>query len=1109
MYESHPSLRTAEPVQYAFPKFPVPVVRWMGPVVEGVGSAALQTWLMIADVREQRRWLAAHGELLDPDCVAALETAAREARAGLHRLQLASDRAVLATARDAGVDHAYFDVYGPFALDSPTLLITLARSLGPLLDNTRRLTTGRERAALLSDALEQSHDDTAELAAPVAAALLVEWAVAVAEDPTLPRAEAYETAIAAVERATAELPAVRYPHRYAATQLVRGNLLMDRISGGYAASYELAIASYRAAADVFDATHHPIENADAQTGLGVAYQYRRTDERRANQERAFGHYQAAIDILTAAEFPHEHAHLRNSLAALYWQRELGDRATNMERGLEHLLHAAEMWDIDAFPVQRGRAEHNLGLMYSERLAGDRHENMEAAIRHTQRALTVFTAEQFPVRHGQGLLNLSGMYAARPAGDRVQNLDAAADLLRDALAIRTREAFPNEYAVTQAALAEVLASYPDRARTVDAIAGYRAALSVWTLDFSPYDHRDNQLRLAELLGGTGDWARAADAYAAAAGAQDRIVALGSGVAGQDHVLKQGRDGPARRAYALVRLGRPDEAAAAIEQSRARWLAATLAIDSAAPESISDPGRRSRYRTARSELIEAQREMNEPLPIVDDDRRRDLALERMLAFRRVRDRFDAIVAEIRTAGDPPTFLNAPTTASTIMEIVRGIGPRHVLIYVIATPWGAAAIVVTATDVVALDLPALRDELIDHLGGFGTAQAGRAWPLLLEQAGDTARACADRLPPGSDLTAAFDAAAMDPEFALLAGRRVDQLTRDQQRSLAETLTGTLLRKELKRAAEALRPALLEPLVRWLAAYEPSGVSLVPCGRLGAFPLTAITLGDGRTLGERWPATTTPNARVLGRTSTGVRTGLVALGNPTGDLPWSEVEATAVAQTARRAQLAAEAAIGADATRERLLEALRHAEVVNVSCHGTLHAADPLRSALRTAGPSRVTMGELLDGRTELAGLRLLVLSACQTAVIDPDGPADEVRNLAAAVLQAGAGAVLASLWPVDDRATCLLVARFAEEWLPRRAQEGPAAALARAQRWLRTSTAADLDASCPPGIVLPDMTRRTTRVRGGPADEPARRLEATQTHGRPYAEPYFWAGLLLVGW
>jgi len=56
---------------------------------------------------------------------------------------------------------------------------------------------------------------------------------------------------------------------------------------------------------------------------------------------------------------------------------------------------------------------------------------------------------------------------------------------------------------------------------------------------------------------------------------------------------------------------------------------------------------------------------------------------------------------------------------------------------------------------------------------------------------------------------------------------------------------------------------------------------------------------------------------------------------------------------------------------------------------------------------------------------------------------------MLQAGAEAVLAPLWSVEELATYLLMARFAQVWFPNMKSKAPAAALIEAQHWLRTVT------------------------------------------------------------
>lgn len=141
--------------------------------------------------------------------------------------------------------------------------------------------------------------------------------------------------------------------------------------------------------------------------------------------------------------------------------------------------------------------------------------------------------------------------------------------------------------------------------------------------------------------------------------------------------------------------------------------------------------------------------------------------------------------------------------------------------------------------------------------------------------------------------------------------------------------------------------------------------------------------------------------------------------------------------------------ATREWLLSALSKGSIVDVASHGEYDYRDPLKSRVLLGRGETVTLADVLGGTVDLPGLRLLILSSCQSGIGDVRGARDEMRSLAVGMLQAGARAVLAALWPVDDRATYLLVTRFAQEWLAHVDLEAPAVALGRAQRWLREVT------------------------------------------------------------
>lgn len=157
-------------------------------------------------------------------------------------------------------------------------------------------------------------------------------------------------------------------------------------------------------------------------------------------------------------------------------------------------------------------------------------------------------------------------------------------------------------------------------------------------------------------------------------------------------------------------------------------------------------------------------------------------------------------------------------------------------------------------------------------------------------------------------------------------------------------------------------------------------------------------------------------------------------GGLPQvaAEVQAVAAAfgggaevlqeQAATRAALAAPAAGGSGV------------DVLHLACHARFRADNPAFSFLQL-GDGPLTLDEL---RALQLPVRLVALSACETG-LSRLAPGDEVLGLVRAFTLAGADAVLATLWPVDDAACAGLVACF---YAALRAGAGPAQALQRAQ-------------------------------------------------------------------
>ncbi|MBN1885875.1 MAG: CHAT domain-containing protein [Candidatus Krumholzibacteriota bacterium] len=169
--------------------------------------------------------------------------------------------------------------------------------------------------------------------------------------------------------------------------------------------------------------------------------------------------------------------------------------------------------------------------------------------------------------------------------------------------------------------------------------------------------------------------------------------------------------------------------------------------------------------------------------------------------------------------------------------------------------------------------------------------------------------------------------------------------------------------------------------------------------------------------------------------------------DLPHAEREIQAVRSRFGRCTVLD----GAAATRPALLEDLAAgADLVHIASHTVRWPVYDGRTALLLAPEAGIgnerdlrqtllTAGDIAG--IDLDGVALVVLSSCESARGVPGNRFE--RGIAGAFLDAGAGAVIASLWPVDDASTLRLVTSLYDGLL----REGrfPAGALAEARRRL----------------------------------------------------------------
>jgi CHAT domain-containing protein/tetratricopeptide (TPR) repeat protein len=323
--------------------------------------------------------------------------------------------------------------------------------------------------------------------------------------------------------------------------------------------------------------------------------------------------------------------------------------------------------------------------------------------------------------------------------------------------------------------------------------------------------------------------------------------------------------------------------------------------------------------------------------------------------------------------------------------------------------------------------------------------------------------------------------------------------------------------------------PLEKYLGSTE----DLPPVRRLVALGLDHLG-GPVELLADHFVVSYAPSATLFARqaarrralTSAGP---LLALGDPTyqppGDTPppaaaaergattfpplgGSRREVEAVARLFDRADLL----LGPDASKQRLVRLaadgrLGEYRVLHLATHAVLDSSRPLGSALVLAQDGLPSpLEQVLDGREPLAGrltaeeiartwkldADLVTLSACYSA-LGKYQHGEGYLGFTQALFLAGARSCVLSLWKADDQATALLMTRFYENLLGKRAGLGGpmprAEALREAKAWLRQLTGVE--------------AARLAQARGEREREPA-----PSTASAPFAHPYYWAGFVLVG-
>jgi tetratricopeptide (TPR) repeat protein len=676
----------------------------------------------------------------------------------------------------------------------------------------------------------------------------------------------------------------------------------------------------------------------------------------------------------------------------------------IEEAIGELTKALKWRTFRRNPLDWGYTKTNLGFAYAHRPQGDRVANLEQAIAHYSDAVRGFSAasESHLAAHAKRNLSAAEFGLAQvEAGDAHAGgprLERALRCAQEALAERPATVAPIEAGRAWLQIGRIHEATNDTDSAIDA---YARALATLTPVTAARDCRAAARALANLISDRDGWGAAADVWETAAEAAAQAANMCTTAGARLRELHAHADVFRLAGFALASSGNYKRAVEVIELGRARELSTWMegdVVDEAVLRSLS-PSLCERFFALRAQLDEL-------------DRLEDLGRPGMLTMdaAALAEGMASTIDEIRKLPGFERLLMRPSFA----EIAATPEPGQAIAYLATAPVGCAVLVVGATTAGPVLVHLMSD----------SPDSGRVVRIILD---------------------------LDERAGILKGYAWAQWTGDDEE----------LVRTLEELSKALGETILRPLAELLREHGFETVCLVPAGLLGLLPLHALSWKDQageQCLLDGIEVTYAPSAfteaicrRRAARRSGGPRR-LLAVGNPLPQdppLPGAEREAQMVADLF--AEDSTTLLLEQDATKSIVLASMSGATHIHLACHGAASwPNEALTAQLLMAHGEPITGNDLLA--IEAFEPRLVVASACQTGVMQGYETVDQALSLGTVFLGAGAAAAVATLWPVDDYATALLMCHFYESYLGSddAATAGrPAAALRAAQLWLRDLT------------------------------------------------------------
>ncbi len=853
-----------------------------------------------------------------------------------------------------------------------------------------------------------------------------------------------------------------FPEQWAMTQHNLGNAYSKRIRGERADNLELAIAAYNLSLEVYTRESFPSEWAMTQNNLGVAYSNRIRGERADNLELAIVAYNQSLEVYTRDSFPEQWAMTQNNLGNAYSDRIRGERADNLELAIVAYNQSLEVYTRDSFPEQWAMTQNNLGNAYSDRIRGERAENLELAIVAYNQSLEVLTRDSFHYEWAMTQNNLGNAYSNRIRGERVENLELAIVAYNLSLEVYTRDGFPYEWARTQNNLG---ATYRDRIRGERAdnlelaIVAYNLSLEVYTPTAFPIECLGTGYNLGITANFIEDWETAIKGYNLAIEAVENTRLEALNPQRQQEILSEAMDVYHGIVQSYLNLNQKDRALEYVERSKTRYLVQLLTERDIYPKGnipqtiINELDRLRRAIIGEEQQLAIQEQTRNRGVILTPDQQKQPILNDYTHLNKLKQELKQFIDREITKIDEDFILTQTVKPIPFQDILSLTDAETCLLQWYITSEKILAFVVSADGNINLwessedDRNKLTDLINNYLQLYYSQNGHQEW--------------------------------------------INQLS-----DLLQTFSDTLHINDIL----ALIPNTCKRLI------------IIPYLFLHILPLHALPINDNQILQDKYDVQYAPSCQLFKITQQrqlNDLNSLFAIQNPQNNLLFTDLEVEIIKNLFVQSDILAKQ--NATEIAIKTHQNFPLANCIHFSCHGTFNPNKPLESALILTKEKTdqedgyLRLGEIFE--LNFKNCRLVMLSACETGLIDLNSISDEYIGLPSGFLFAGSPSVVSSLWKVNDLSTAFLLIKFYET-LPKNPQKGEiAVSLKNAQKWLQTLTLDQFEQELERFQL--QLDKIINQLGGGKRpifNESLKQIRQRQPY--PFKNPYYWAGFIATG-